>query len=71
MVVRKMPGEEVDDHDEEEEAFFKTVTTASLKDRHDCFRILGLTPGAGLDEIRSAYKRLARKWHPDKYDGHR
>ncbi|KAF4745465.1 hypothetical protein FOZ63_031908 [Perkinsus olseni] len=71
MVVRNMPDEEVDNHDEEEEAFYETVTTASLKDRHDCFRILGLTPGAGLDEIRSAYKRLARKWHPDKYDGHR
>lgn len=27
--------------------------------------ILGLSPGASLDEIKSAYKRLAKKYHPD------
>ncbi|XP_065071411.1 uncharacterized protein LOC135696066 isoform X1 [Rhopilema esculentum] len=32
-------------------------------------QILGVPDGATLDEIRSSYKHLARKWHPDKQDG--
>lgn len=30
------------------------------------FRILGVTPGASDEEIRAAFHRLARKFHPDK-----
>lgn len=30
------------------------------------YNTLGLKPGASQDEIRSAYKRLAVKYHPDK-----
>lgn len=30
------------------------------------YEILGIDPTSGLDEIRSAYRRLALKWHPDK-----
>ena len=31
----------------------------------DPYRILGLTQGATLNEIRSAYRRLAKQFHPD------
>ena len=31
----------------------------------DPYRVLGLTPGASLNEIRSAYRRLAKQYHPD------
>ncbi|MEK6286850.1 MAG: J domain-containing protein [Acidobacteriota bacterium] len=31
----------------------------------DLYGILGLTPRATSDEIKSAYRRLARKYHPD------
>lgn len=31
-------------------------------DPHD---VLGISPGAGGDEIRAAYRRLALRWHPD------
>jgi curved DNA-binding protein CbpA len=31
----------------------------------DPYRVLGVTPGASLNEIRSAYRRLAKKYHPD------
>jgi molecular chaperone DnaJ len=33
------------------------------------FAILELTPSATPDEIRSAYRRLAKEYHPDYYDG--
>jgi curved DNA-binding protein CbpA len=31
----------------------------------DPYRVLGLQPGASLNEIRSAYRRLAKLHHPD------
>lgn len=30
-------------------------------------KVLGLLPGCSDKEIRSAYRRLAGKWHPDKW----
>jgi DnaJ-class molecular chaperone len=33
------------------------------------FAILGISPNATLDEIRSAYRRLAKEYHPDRYSG--
>ena len=33
------------------------------------FAILGISPNATLDEIRSAYRRLAKEFHPDHYTG--
>jgi len=31
----------------------------------DPYRVLGVAPGASLNEIRSAYRRLVKQWHPD------
>jgi DnaJ-class molecular chaperone len=33
------------------------------------FAILGISPDATLDEIRSAYRRLVKEFHPDHYAG--
>jgi curved DNA-binding protein CbpA len=33
------------------------------------FAILELTPNATEDDIRSAYRRLAKEYHPDHYAG--
>lgn len=33
------------------------------------FAILGISPNATVDEIRSAYRRLAKEFHPDRYPG--
>jgi curved DNA-binding protein CbpA len=33
------------------------------------FAILGITTRASQDEIRSAYRRLAKEYHPDYYEG--
>jgi curved DNA-binding protein CbpA len=32
----------------------------------DAFRTLGLGPGAGLEQVRAQYRRLAKTYHPDK-----
>ncbi|MBU6186198.1 MAG: J domain-containing protein [Synechococcales bacterium] len=31
----------------------------------DCYRILGLRPGSSLREVKAAYRRLVRNYHPD------
>ena len=34
-------------------------------DRFDPYRVLGVPPGAPLDEVKAAYRRLAKRHHPD------
>lgn len=33
----------------------------------DAYGILGVTPGATPQEIKTAYRSMARKWHPDRF----
>ena len=35
------------------------------------YSVLGLTPSAGIDMIRSKYRQLAKKFHPDTFTGSR
>jgi hypothetical protein len=35
----------------------------------DPFAVLGVTPDASGEEVAAAYRRLAKRWHPDRADG--
>ena len=35
----------------------------------DPYKILGVSPNATDDEIKTAYRQLAKKYHPDNYAG--
>lgn len=37
----------------------------------DCYRVLDLPEGASLAQVKSAYRRLARRYHPDVNPGDR
>lgn len=37
----------------------------TMADKRDYYQVLGIGRGAAEDEIKRAYRQLARKWHPD------
>lgn len=43
-------------------AWIRIITAMAKRDYYD---ILGLSKGAPVDEVRKAYRRLARQYHPD------
>lgn len=38
-----------------------------MAEKRDYYEVLGLTKGASADDIKSAYRKAALKWHPDRW----
>ena len=36
-----------------------------MADKRDYYEVMGIQKGAGDDEIKKAYRQLAKKYHPD------
>ncbi len=51
----------------------ETPADWKMNNLDQCYRLLGLEPGASLEEVNQAYKDLAFIWHPDRIpeDNHR
>jgi DnaJ-domain-containing protein 1 len=47
----------------------RTVVYAAVDEGADSWRVLGVPPGSDAAEIRRAYRRLARAFHPDLHPG--
>src|SRR6202166_1847089 len=37
-----------------------------MSQKRDCYEVLGIERAASGDEIKSAYRKAAMKWHPDR-----
>ena len=54
---------------EKEEPKHKTSQTSGYSSKEGCYKILGISPTATPDEVRTAYRKKIREYHPDRVAG--
>ena len=42
-----------------------------MAEKRDCYEILGISKGASEDEIKKAFRSMAKKYHPDANPGNK
>ncbi len=45
---------------------YASIKAMFIKDTNSAYEILGVSSNAGNDDVKSAYRKLAKKYHPDK-----
>ncbi|WP_456408673.1 TerB family tellurite resistance protein [Caldithrix abyssi] len=45
---------------------FEQIRALFVKVNHQAYQVLGITPEASVDEIKSAYKKMVNQYHPDR-----
>ncbi len=55
--------------DEEREHIKALMPSLNREAKRDYYKVLGLGEGASIEEIKKAYRELAREYHPDKQSG--
>ncbi len=48
---------------------FESIKAMFIKNTDNAYKILEIGPKASQDEIKSAYRKMAKKYHPDKLRG--
>ena len=48
---------------------FESIKAMFIKNTDNAYKILEIDPKASQDEIKSAYRKMAKKYHPDKLRG--
>ena len=66
LYQQRRPGNRTDQTRQTDDDRHHRTTGSGTRERRDPYAILGIAPGATGEEIRSAYRRLAAQYHPDK-----
>lgn len=66
LVRQRRPGSRNGQTRQRDDGRHDRSTGSGAREKQDPYAILGVAPGASREEIRSAYRRLAAQYHPDK-----